>query len=329
MKHILSGICLLSALALGLCGCSKTAAPVSGFPQDGVVRISTGTSAPVAKAAGDVSAYQGDNIGLFMWYTDGSDRCTKSNVKWTREASTGEWTPIEQMLWKSETDKPHVWAYAPYSDTQLVPTGEAECGKIEFSIPADQSAGIGAADLVAWGVRDYVPDHNLNPNFSEDGKIMVSFSHQLVKLTVNFFIRTQFAADVTISKVLLKGTSSKVICDLFDPSSVSKASDATDLDITFHKVSDLSYEVLFFPGTGQEPLNQMMEITMSDGTTLTYTIPAGGLFYGSDTFVSGCAYTMQVLLGKNAVGLNNVTMDEWISSGMEFDGGDATETTIP
>ena len=329
MKHTLSVISLIPALALGLCGCSKTAAPVSGFPEDGVVRISAGTSAPVSKAAGGVSVYSGDNLGLFMWYTDASDRCTKSNVKWTRDASTGEWVPQEPMLWKNKTDKPQVWAYAPYSDTQLVPSLSAECGKIEFTIPSDQSAGLEAADLVAWGIRDYAPDHTLNQNFSEDGKIIVSFSHQLVKLTINFVIKTEFASDVTISKVLLKGTSSKVLCNLFEPASVSKASDAANLDITFHKVSDAVYEGLFFPGTGQEPGAKMMEITMSDGTVLSYTIPAGGLFYGSDTFESGCAYKMKMFLGRSAIDLNSVTLDPWQTYSQEIDGGDATETTLP
>ncbi|MGN1211892.1 MAG: fimbrillin family protein [Candidatus Cryptobacteroides sp.] len=254
MKHTsiksLSGICLL---AIGLCACSKTAETInSGFPQDGVVRISTGTCAPLTKAAGDVSAFSGDSLGFFIWYGDGSDMCTKQNVKWTKDASSGEWTPDELVVWKNETDTPHIWAYAPYNDLQG-PVTIIDCGTVEFSIPADQSAGTEDADLVGWGIKNYVPDHSVNENFSEDGKIIVSFSHKLVKLTLDFIIRSQFDSDVTISKVVLKETVSKVSVNMFAPDETRATADAQNRDITFHKVNDLRYECLFFPGPGQEP----------------------------------------------------------------------------
>ncbi|MGN1226009.1 MAG: fimbrillin family protein, partial [Candidatus Cryptobacteroides sp.] len=177
-------------------------------------------------------------------------------------------------------------------------------------------------------IKNYVPDHSVNENFSEDGRIIVSFSHKLVKLTFDFVIRSQFDSDVTISKVLLKETVSKVSIDLFDPDETRGTPDAHNLDITFHKVNDLRYEGLFFPGPGQDPGAKMLEVTMSDGTILSYTISSGGLFYGSDKFESGCAYTMQMYLGRNKIELNQIWLDEWISSRIEIDGGDAVETII-
>ncbi|MGM9753220.1 MAG: fimbrillin family protein [Candidatus Cryptobacteroides sp.] len=330
MKHTsiksLSGICLL---ALGLCACSKTAETInSGFPQDGVVRISTGTCAPLTKAAGDVSAYSGDSLGFFIWYGDGSDRCTKRNVKWTKDASTGEWTPDALVVWKNETDTPHIWAYAPYNDMQKYISTVDECGTVIFAIPANQSAGTEAADLVGWGIKNYVPDHSVNENFSEDGKIIVSFSHMLVKLTIDFVIRSQFDSDVTISKVVLKGTTAKVSFNLYDPDATRATADSQNRDITFHKVNDLRYEGVFFPGPGQEPGAKMLEVKMSDGTVLSYTISSSGLFYGSDKFESGYAYTMQMYLGRNKIELNQISLEEWMSSNIEIDGGDATETII-
>ena len=68
MKHnilsTLSGVCLLSALAFA--GCTKSIPEPSGFPKDGVVRISTG--APVTKAEGSSSAYEGTTLGLYVNY---------------------------------------------------------------------------------------------------------------------------------------------------------------------------------------------------------------------------------------------------------------------
>lgn len=322
MKHNIltsfSGACLLSALVLA--GCTKALPAPSGYPEDGVVRISTG--APVTKAEGDAGAYNGSTLGLYVNYGDG-DAYTKHNIQWTKDAASGEWTPAEQMLWKNPTATPTLWAYAPYSASQLTPSDAADFGKLEFEIPSDQSAGIDAADLVTWGQENYVLNHSTNSNFSEDGKVQINFSHALVKLTFDFIIRTQFEPGTTISKVTLNGTSSTVGCDIFN-SSVAATSDATSQDIVFHKVNDTKYEGIFFPGDGQKAGAQMLTVEMSDGTVLTYTVGTSGL-----SFESGKAYTMKMYLGRLAIELNQVTLDPWTNSNITLDGGTGSETSIP
>ena len=323
MKHniltSISGACLLSALVLA--GCTKALPAPSGYPEDGVVRISTG--APVTKAEGDAGAYSGSSLGLYVNYGIG-DAYTKDNIQWTKDAASGEWTPEEQMLWKNPTATPTLWAYAPYSDSQLKPSDAADFGKLEFEIPADQSAGIDAADLVTWGQKDYVLNHNTNQNFSADGKVQINFSHALVKLTFEFIIRTQFAPGTTISKVTLNGTTSKVGCNIFN-SSVATTSDATSQDIVFHKVdgTETKYDGIFFPGDGQKAGNTMLTVEMSDGTVLTYSSK-------SDlTLESGKAYTMKMYLGRLAIELNQVTLDPWTNSNITIEGGSGSETSIP
>lgn len=314
MKHniltSITGACLLSALLLA--GCTKDLPAPSGYPEDGVVRISTG--APVTKAEGDAGAYSGSALGLYVNYGVG-DAYTKDNIKWTKDAVSGEWTPEQQMLWKNPTDAPTLWAYAPYSDSQLKPSYAADFGKLIFEIPSDQSAGIDAADLVTWGQKDYVLNHSTNSNFSADGKVQINFSHALVKLTFDFTIRTQFEPDITISKVTLNGTTSKVGCDIFS-SSVAAASDAAPQDIVFHKVDDTHYEGIFFPGDGQKAGAQMLTVVMSDGTVLNYTTQ-------SDlSFESGKAYTMKMYLGRLAVELKEVTLDPWQETNITIEGGE-------
>lgn len=321
MKHYIltsiSGACLLSALVLA--GCTKALPAPSGYPEDGVVRISTG--APVTKAEGDAGAYNGSTLGLYVNYGVG-DNYTKDNIQWTKDADSGEWTPAKQMLWKNPTATPTLWAYAPYSASQLHPLSSA-FGQLLFNIPADQSAGIEAADFVTWGQENYVLDHNTNQNFSADGKVQINFSHALVKLTFDFTIRTQFEPGTTISKVTLNGTSSTVGCDIFN-SSVAATSDATSQDIVFHKVNDTKYEGIFFPGDGQKAGAQMLTVEMSDGTALTYTVGTSGL-----SFESGKAYTMKMYLGRLAIELNQVTLDPWQETNITIDGGTGSETSIP
>ena len=320
MKHnilsTLSGVCLLSALAFA--GCTKSIPEPSGFPKDGVVRISTGS--PLTKAEGSSSAYEGTTLGLYVNYGVG-ESYTNNNIQWTNES--GEWTPVDQMLWKNPTDGPTLWAYAPYNASQLLPNQDSDFGKLEFTIPADQSAGITQADFVTWGQKDYIPDHNQNSNFSQDGKVQVAFSHKLVKLTFNFTIRTQFEPGTTISKATLLGTTSKVSCDIFG-STIAKASDAGSLDIVLHKVSDLVFEGIFFPGEGQKAGSEMLKVEMSNGTVLTYTVGSAGL-----NFESGKAYTMNMYLGKHEVEMASVTLEPWVNSETVIDGGNGSETAVP
>lgn len=321
MKHnnltLISGACLLSALTLA--GCTKAIPEPSGFPKDGVVRISTGS--PLTKAEGNSSAYEGTTLGLFVNYGVG-DAYTKNNIQWTKNES-GEWTPADQMLWKNPTEGPALWAYAPYSASQLVPSTDTDFGKLEFTIPEDQSAGITQADFVTWGQKDYIPKNNLNSNFSQDGKVQVNFSHKLVKLTFNFTIRTQFEPGTTISQATLLGTSSKVSCDIFG-ATIAKASDASSLDIVLHQVSDLVFEGVFFPGEGQKSGIKMLEVLMSDGTVLTYSVGSASL-----NFESGKAYTMNMYLGKHEVEMASVTLEPWMDSETVIDGGNGSETAVP
>lgn len=320
MKHniitLLSGACLLSALALA--GCTKSIPEPSGFPEDGIVRISTGS--PLTKAEGSSNAYEGTTLGLYVNYGIG-ESYTMNNTQWTKNES-GEWTPEDQMLWKNPTDGPTLWAYAPYSASQLVPDQEENLGKLEFTIPADQSADITQADFVTWGQKDYIPNNNLNPNFSQDGKVQVNFSHKLVKLTFNFTIRTQFEPGTTISKATLLGTTSKVSCDIFG-STVAESSDAVSLDIVLHKVSDLVFEGIFFPGDGQKAGSEMLKVEMSNGTVLTYTVGSAGL-----NFESGKAYTMNMYLGKYEVEMAKVTLEPWANSETVINGGNGSETAV-
>lgn len=317
MKHniltSISGACLLSALVLA--GCAKVIpASESGYPEDGVVRISTG--APIAKAEGDAGAYGGSILGLYVNYGIG-DAFSMDNVGWTKDASSNEWNPSDQMLWKNPTDAPTLWAYAPYSASQLVPSDVADFGKLEFEITSDQSAGTVEADLVTWGQENYVLNHNTNPNFSEDGKVQVNFSHALVKLTFDFIIRSQFDPGTAISKVTLHGTTSKVCCDIFN-SSVAATSDAISQDVVFHKVdgTETKYEGIFFPGDGQKKGSTMLTVVMSDGTVLTHTLK-------SDlTLECGKAYTMKMYLGRLALDLGQVTLDPWQDSNITIDGGE-------
>ena len=308
-----------AALALALAaGCDKMATTESptGFPEDGVVRIAANAGDPLTRADGS-GVYAGTTLGLFIDYGT-NDKYNGSNVKWTKAENA--WTPEKQMLWKDDNTGANIYAYAPYVD------GSA-ADAVNFEIPSDQTAGTLTADLVSWAYLNFVPDASKNDFFSNDGKILISFGHRLVKLTFNFEKGNQFASDVTVSEAVLLGTSSKVVLNA-TAGTVAAASDAAGLDIKLHKVEDaqnptaLKYEAVFFPGEGQKAGAKMLKVTMSEGTVLNYVVPSDGLVEGG--LKAGSAYEMKMRLGKDKIEVaSDVTVADWTEGGTTLPGGES------
>ena len=304
-------ICGAAIALLLAAGCSKQeTAVVTGFPEDGAVRIAANAGAPATRAGG--SQYEGSTLGLFIDY--GSGGYSEYNIMWSKDAS-GQWTPEKKMLWKDGKSGADIYAYAPFVGGSM-----SDVNPVAFEIPEDQSAGTMAADLVSWSRAGFVPDASKNNDFS-DGKILISFSHRLVKMTFNFEKGNQFASDMTVVDATLFGTSSKVACDL-KADNVTAASDAVSRDITLHKVENLKYEAVFFPGDGQKAGAKMLEVVMSDGTPLYYTVPATGLISGG--LQPGKAYEMKMRLGKDKIELaSDVAVADWTESGTTLPGGES------
>lgn len=311
----------LAAVALISCGkeqARQTEIPAAGFPEDGVVRISAGADAPQTRGSGEPEEYAGTTLGLFLDYGS-ADRFTMSNVQWTKAS---DWTADRQMLWKDSETAAKLYAYAPFL------TGQSDLTKIEFTVPADQSAGTTAADFVTWANDSFIPDKNKNNDFTADGKVLITFSHRLVKLTFNFEKGNQFGSDDSVLEASLLGTISKVLCDA--TKSTVAADGAGSQSIKLHKVAEpveapvaLKYEGIFFPGVGQKPGATMLEVKMSDGKTLSYTVPSGGLVEGG--LKPGCAYVMNMRLGKDKIEVGSITLNEWDGNG-RLQGGEATPT---
>ena len=304
-------ICGAAIALLLAAGCSKQeTAVVTGFPEDGAVRIAANAGAPATRAGG--SQYEGSTLGLFIDY--GSGGYSEYNIMWSKDAS-GQWTPEKKMLWKDGKSGADIYAYAPFVGVSM-----SAVNPVAFEIPEDQSAGTMAADLVSWSRKGFVPDASKNNDFS-DGKILISFSHRLVKMTFNFEKGNQFASDMTVIGATLFGTSSKVACDL-KTDNVTAASDAVSRDITLHKVENLKYEAVFFPGAGQKAGARMLEVVMSDGTPLYYIVPATGLISGG--LQPGNAYEMKMRLGKDKIELaSDVAVADWAESGTTLPGGES------
>lgn len=303
LTDTITSIALVAAMSL-LAGCGKDAAPVTGFPEDGAVRIST--DSPATKDGGNT--YEGSSLGLFIDYGSAVPaRYTMSNVRWTRNGA--DWSPETQMLWKDATTGAGLYAYAPYV------AGQDDRGSISFTIPQDQRDGTMEADLISWANGSFVPNSS-NPAFIGE-KVQIDFSHRLVKLTLSLTKGTELTSDISVSEVKLKGTSAEV---KFSAETGEVSSPEGSADILMHANGELEYEAVFYPGAGQQAGAKMLAVAMSNGAVFEYTVPASGLLSGG--LLAGSAYKMKLRIGKDRLEIDDdyLGIMDWLTG--QFSGGE-------
>ena len=298
---------VLALAAAALASCTKAPAPVSGgFPEDGIVRISTTVSALETKAPetrADAAPYSGSTLGLFLDYGDGQ-KYSQNNYLWENDGSNN-WSTATPMLWKDASTKlDGIYAYAPYV------AGEDNPSEVRFTIPRDQSEGLDAADLLWCPMQGFDPATGLT-----DKKLNIEFKHALVKLTVNITLGTEFKGkDISIREALFRGSVDKAAIFFRDkPSVVGVASSvsANAVSIKMHDCSadgKLACEVIFYPHSfdGKE----MLAFTLSDGKDYRLT-PASGF---DNKFKLGNAYNMNVKVGNDKIEMGSVEIVDWAGS---------------
>lgn len=262
------------------------------FPEDGIVRIEASVSGLMTKADLPYSAYLGSDLGLFIDYGDG-DYYSKDNVRWVN--GSGSWTPEIQTLWKNAQSPVGIFAYAPHISGADDHTG------VEFSIPSNQTGGTSSADFLWYSKPGFVPANDL-----KNQKLNITFSHVLVKLKVNLTFGNEFGDSHSVKDVILNGTSSKIRCDLANRT-VTDLDQSSSNDISMCNTADYVYEAIFFPGKGQKSGARMLTVVMSDNKAYNVTLDSNLELYG------GCAYTMNVKVGKDRVDAGNVNVIEWVT----------------
>lgn len=333
MKY--SKLYIIPVLVAAIASCTKVQGPEGDvFPEGGEVSISASVDAagsPATRAEGS-TPYAGSTLGLSLDY--GESTYTQPNVLWTNDGSNN-WTSQTKMLWGKASDKVGVYAYAPYD------AGQTKASAVEFTIPTDQSEGLGAADLLWWypGIENNKRTEVTAGSF-EGGKIGIAFRHALIKLTVNFELASQFKGkDISIKEAWFHRSGNKVKIDFSSSSNGNVPCVMRDyykLDYTFcsikmhncSKEGKLACEVLFYPHSLSSG-EKLLTVTLSDGCDYILTLDKDLELqkYESGFYVTGIAYEMTVTVGKNMLEMGSVTVAPWTDKGSLGDnfGTDATE----
>ena len=333
MKY--SKLYIIPVLVAVIASCTKVQGPEGGVsPEGGEVSISASVDAagsPATRAEGS-TPYAGSTLGLSLDY--GESTYTQPNVLWTNDGSNN-WTSQTKMLWGKASDKVGVYAYAPYD------AGQTKASAVEFTIPTDQSEGLGAADLLWWypGIENNKRTEVTAGSF-EGGKIDIAFRHALIKLTVNFELASQFKGkDISIKEAWFHRSGNKVKIDFSSSSNetflvscvIITKPDYTFCSIKMHNCSKegkLACDVLFYPHSLSSG-EKLLTVTLSDGRDYILTLDKDLELqkYESGFYVTGIAYEMTVTVGKDKLEMGSVTVAPWTDKGSLGDnfGTDATE----
>lgn len=344
MKY--SNLYIIPVLVAAIASCTKVQGPDGGVSLEGrAVSISVSvdaaglsggektivTGSPATRAEG-ASPYAGSTLGLFLDYGEGSTY-TQPNVLWSNDGSNS-WSSQTKMLWGKASDKVGVYAYAPYLD------GQKGASDVEFTIPTDQSEGLGAADLLWWypGIENNKRTEVTAGSFT-DGKIDIAFRHALIKLTVNFELASQFnGQDISIKEAWFHRSMEKAGINFTGADNAGvpyvgtgPTAGSSPVSIKMHNCSadgKLAFEVLFFPHLLSYG-SKLLTVTLSDGRD--YILTLGEDFklqtHESGAYVTGIAYEMSVTVGKDKLEGGTVTVAPWTDKGSLGDnfGTDATE----
>ena len=301
MKNIIYSIAVVVTVAL--VSCSKSDAPVSGYPADGVVRISPTVAAPLTRAEGSTE-FNGPDLGLGLFYGE-NDKYNRDNSLWTKDES-GKWNSDTPVLWKNAEAEALVYAFAPYSQEDF----NSIARSVHWNIPSDQSAGLDGADYLWYS--DKVTPKNLT-----DGKLDVELKHALLKLTVNLTFGNEFGDTAPeIKEVWLNGTMASVVCYLgYDKRGLlNHWAQSESLDIKMHKAGDNCYEAIFYPSTGQKKDGKMLTVLLANGRDYHLKLSADFPFEKdeeSDRYYGGNAYSMSAQVGKHKIELGNISIASW------------------
>lgn len=344
MKY--SKLYIIPVLVAAIASCTKAEGPEGGVSLEGrAVSISVSvdaaglsggektivTGSPATRAEG-ASPYAGSTLGLFLDYGEGSTY-TQPNVLWSNDGSNS-WSSQTKMLWGKASDKVGVYAYAPYLD------GQKGASDVEFTIPTDQSEGLGAADLLWWypGIENNKRTEVTAGSFT-DGKIDIAFRHALIKLTVNFELASQFKGqNISIKEAWFHRSKEKAGINFTGADNagvpyvgMGPTAGSSPVSIKMYNCSadgKLAYEVLFFPHLLSYG-SKLLTVTLSDGRDYILTLGEDLKLqtYESGAYVTGIAYEMSVTVGKDKLEGGTVTVAPWTDKGSLGDnfGTDATE----
>ena len=291
-------------------GCNKDDSSV-GSSKGGVVRFATNLIDYTVKS----SLAENEQIGVFA-----GAPISRLNVLGTVNSSKGvDFASGSEILWHAgQTEATTFAAYHPYDAN--CDAAAADPFKFTFIVPSDQSsaANYAAADLLtALAANVDVP---ADPASAEP--ITLTFGHQGVKFVVNITRNNSSEVEkVEILDTMLSGT-----VDLETQTVGSLATPGTILAFRPDPSAD-AFEAIILPA---EDITPKIRITVTGGTTYTYSLTAPMIFAAGKQYTASIDITSQQISTNGAsFVVGDITDWEVVSDPLSYDADPLSDDDDP
>ena len=309
---------MVMAMAATLASCSgEDELSRSSYPADNVVRVVTNVNDIQTRAI-----YTNSNLKEFglSIQNQKNERYCYGNYKVTK---TGDvWTPSTQMLWEKSSQGVNIYAYAPYNPDY---TGNIyRETKFPVNVSADQTSEDDHSDFLLFKRSDFNPGRDL-----KNGSVPIEFNHALSLLNVHITFRDEFNefAPLTadpIKELLVKGTKIQGTCDFISQSvTVLEEASATSVKAgnTSFTAADTSsvhasatYSCILIPQTlAAWAFSVDIKININGENRVYKWTSTQAL-----TLEAGKSYTLNLEVGKEAVDLGSVKVNDWAAGGKYY-----------
>ncbi len=285
----------LAGIAIIFAACNKNEGPEAPIVDDMIdtpIMVSAGVADMTTRAGHDAGTLTTGVMGFFMTTegTDGDTKYNTSNKKMVYNDGKG-WMPQDgtSLLWKNKTAKVDYIAYHPYDVM-------ADNGICPINVTKEQTS-VDVIDLL-------YAEGSTTCDISK-GSIDLAMKHAMTRLTVTLRPGTELGETPEFKSVVLKDMAERANFDLERGPVWSYYAAYTSCNITMIQNENLSYEAIVIPQEFKDS-EFVVEIITADNRKFVFR-------QNNVTLSMGMAYTLNLIVGKDKVELDNagITAEDW------------------
>jgi len=291
--------------AIAVCGCNKETGKIESQPKyitvttniDDMTRVTTNEN-------GSQEFSNGDELSIYAW-TGSSATAPAAEERVVDNAinkldSDGKWTSTPQMLWRNMKDEHYFIGVYPKNATSV----------------ADLTSADYTMDVTKQEQSDLLIATEFTGKVASNNPVSLTFDHAMAKVVVELSFRNQWGGgDPTVEDVVLKNVSNSAKVNYLTKTVTAGSSREAELVLPV-VTQNRKYNSIIIP---QDGINTV--VVKIGGRDFVYTHNNKGAA-ADFSFESGKFTTIKLIVGRNQIDLDDVTINDW-KPGDVIDGGEA------
>ena len=298
-------ICLsVVCAAIAVCGCNKETGKIESQPKYITVTTNIGDMTRVTtNQEGSQEFSTGDELSIYAWIGSSTtapaaaERVVDNAIN--KLGADGKWSSDPQMLWRNMKDEHYFIGVYPKNATSV----------------ADLTSADYTMDVTKQEQSDLLIATEFTGKMASNNPVPLTFDHVMSKVVVELSFRNQWGGDPTVENVVLKNVSNSAKVNYLTKTVTSGSSREAELVLPV-VTANKKYNSIIIP---QDGINTV--VVKIGGKDFVYTHNVNGA-QKDFTFESGKFTTIKLIVGRDQIGLGDVTINDW-KGGSVIDDGEA------